>query len=218
MSCLGSIGYEGTHGAGPGIGVHRRFGAALFGRRRQVGPGLGAVWRPQGRWQYERVRFTGRCSEAAAVASMRSPRRDNLIALGGHGAMGGLGEILLVDAVTGNLQAALYDEQLGHRQVIVSLAVFARPSTPGARLHRSRGEGVVLATGSPDRTVEAARNPADRHRPLRCGDRRAVARCARCCTAGDGRWSARGVAGLRGRSAPPNGIAWQLEKIDVTTG
>ena len=91
------------------------------------------VWQrpePQGRWKYERSIYwqVQRGSRGRIYALALS---DNLIALGGHGAMGGLGEILLVDAVTGNLKTALYDEQAGHRQVIVSLAFSPDPERPG---------------------------------------------------------------------------------------
>lgn len=82
------------------------------------------VWSPTGqnsRWQYERSIYwqvqRGNRGRVYAIAS-----RGDLIAMGGHGAMGGLGEILLVNAVSGKLESVLYDEQLGHRQVIVSLA------------------------------------------------------------------------------------------------
>ncbi|MHB9065936.1 MAG: caspase family protein [Pirellulaceae bacterium] len=91
------------------------------------------VWgrpRPQGPWQCARSIYwqvqRGSRGRIYALAT-----RGNLIAFGGHGAMGGLGEILLVDALTGNLQAALYDEQIGHRQVIVSLAFSPDPRRPG---------------------------------------------------------------------------------------
>ena len=46
---------------------------------------------------------------------------DDLLAIAGHGATGHMGEILLVNARTGDLEVALVDETIGHRQVVVSL-------------------------------------------------------------------------------------------------
>lgn len=81
-------------------------------------------------WRHERSVFwqvqRGNSGRIHALAT-----RENLVAIGGHGAMGGLGEILLLDAVTGNLRAALYDERIGHRQVIVSLAFSPDPKREG---------------------------------------------------------------------------------------
>jgi WD40 repeat protein/uncharacterized caspase-like protein len=81
-------------------------------------------------WRHERSVFwqvqRGNSGRIHALAI-----RENLVAIGGHGAMGGLGEILLLDAITGNLRAALYDERIGHRQVIVSLAFSPDPKREG---------------------------------------------------------------------------------------
>lgn len=81
-------------------------------------------------WRHERSVFwqvqRGNSGRIHALAT-----RENLVAIGGHGAMGGLGEILLLDAITGNLRAALYDERIGHRQVIVSLAFSPDPKHEG---------------------------------------------------------------------------------------
>ncbi|MHB8974164.1 MAG: hypothetical protein ACYC3X_01930 [Pirellulaceae bacterium] len=178
------------------------------------------VWGPQGSqglWQYERSIYwqvqRGSRGRIYAIAS-----RDNLLALGGHGAMGGLGEILLVDAVTGNLQAALYDEQIGHRQVIVSLAFSPDPQRPGLASIDRAGKALYWQPDSQTGLWKPREiQPTD---TANYGEAIAKRLCA-----------VRGVAPLvmvDGQHVVlpvfvadprrPNGIAWQLEKIDVTTG
>ena len=82
-----------------------------------------------GHWQYERTihwqvqRGTRGRVYALAVAS-------GLLAIGGEGAMGGTGEIVLVDPVTGDFVATLFDEQNGHRQVVVALDFVDTPTGP----------------------------------------------------------------------------------------
>jgi WD40 repeat protein len=65
------------------------------------------------RWQVER----GPLGRIYALAA--SPR---LLAIAGHGAMGGMGEIVLADPATGEFQRVLIDAERGHRQVVASLA------------------------------------------------------------------------------------------------
>jgi WD40 repeat protein len=65
------------------------------------------------RWQVSRAQ-RGRVYCAAA--------RNNQIAFAGHGAMGGLGEIWIVDAFSGSLVSSLIDNVNGHTQVVVSIA------------------------------------------------------------------------------------------------
>ena len=70
------------------------------------------------RWQVNR----GARGRVYAVAL-----QGNLVAFAGNGAMGGSGEIWIVDMTTGNLVQSLFDPIRGHRQVIQSLAW--RPQT-----------------------------------------------------------------------------------------
>jgi WD40 repeat protein len=73
-------------------------------------------------WQVQR----GPSGRIQAVAAS-----GDLLAVAGYGAMGGRGEILLLDPATGILRTPLYDEQRGHRQVIVSLSLSPDPAHPG---------------------------------------------------------------------------------------
>ena len=178
------------------------------------------VWEPlgpPGHWQYERSIYwqvqRGSRGRIYALAT-----RDNLIALGGHGAMGGLGEILLVDAVTGNLQAALYDEQIGHRQVVVSLAFSPDPKRLGLASIDRAGKALYWQPDSqtglwkpreiqPTDTINYGEAIAKRLRAVR-----GMAPLVMV----DGQHMVLPVFAADPRHA--NGIAWQLEKIDVTTG
>lgn len=65
------------------------------------------------RWQVERG-DSGRIFAAAI--------QGKYAAIAGHGAMGGLGEIWIIDMTNGNLVRSLVDVNRGHRQVIASLA------------------------------------------------------------------------------------------------
>ena len=67
----------------------------------------------------------------------------NMVAMAGHGATGGLGEIWIIDLTTGNLVRSLVDANLGHRQVIASLA-WQPPK--------------VKAAGDQDSTIEDLKN------------------------------------------------------------
>lgn len=76
-------------------------------------PDHGWMHRRSIRWQVERA-TRGRIYQVAL--------RGQLAAVAGYGAMGGLGEIWIVDIETGQLQRALVDNDQGHRQVIAQLA------------------------------------------------------------------------------------------------
>ncbi|EMI20387.1 WD-40 repeat protein [Rhodopirellula maiorica SM1] len=65
------------------------------------------------RWQVQR----GPRGRIYALAA-----NGNQIAMAGHGAMGSLGEIWIVDAISGKLVRPLVDFNAGHRQVVAALA------------------------------------------------------------------------------------------------
>lgn len=71
------------------------------------------------RWQVQRG-ARGRIYAMAAAGEH--------VAFGGHGAMGGVGEILLVDPATGGHLATLFDEAAGHRQVVVAIDAVETPT------------------------------------------------------------------------------------------
>lgn len=105
------------------------------------------VWaRPEARgWSHERtIRWQvhrGPRGRIYALASGEGP-----LALAGHGAMGGLGEIALVDPATGEFKQALVDETHGHRQVVAALAM-----TPDAKRLFSMDVAGALVAWSVDR-------------------------------------------------------------------
>ncbi len=71
-----------------------------------------------------------------SIYALASAPNDGLLAIGGYGAMGSLGEILLVDPVKGTLVKVLE----GHRQTVCSLAF----SPDGKRLVSADTSGCVL--------------------------------------------------------------------------
>ena len=82
-----------------------------------------------GRWMNQRtVRWQVRRGNLGRIYALATGA--NLLAMAGHGAMGGLGEILLIDPATGELKRALVDEQNGHRQVIVGMSFSPDPNAP----------------------------------------------------------------------------------------
>lgn len=93
------------------------------------------------RWQVQRG-DRGRIYALAAAPS--------LLALAGHGAMGGLGEILLVDPATGQLSRALVDDQAGHRQVVAGLAFVSEPQQRPADAERGPARPQVFRLVSAD--------------------------------------------------------------------
>ena len=87
------------------------------------------------RWQ------VGRGLRGSIFALATAPS-DGLLAIGGYGASGGLGEILLVDPVDGRLKKTL----LGHRQTVASLSF----STDGNWLASTDTDGRSLLRKLPD--------------------------------------------------------------------
>ena len=87
-----------------------------------------------------------------------------LLAIAGHGAEGGLGEILLVDARTGDFQAALVDLKIGHRQVIVSLHFSPDPDHPGLASVDREGRTLYWRPDETGQWRAQLVQPADRER------------------------------------------------------
>ena len=94
------------------------------------------------RWSYERtVRWQIQRGTRGRVNTLAST--PEFIAMAGEGAMGGNGEILLINPRSGELEATLVDLDVGHRQVIVGLSasetangnVLASQSIDGCLVH-----------------------------------------------------------------------------------
>jgi WD40 repeat protein len=99
------------------------------------------------RWQ------VGRGLRGAIYAVADSPS-DGLLAVGGYGAMGSLGEILLVDPLSGTLSEVLET----HRQTVCSLAF----SPDGAALASSDVEGRAVLWKRPQWQPVQIRDPDDK--------------------------------------------------------
>jgi WD40 repeat protein len=93
------------------------------------------------RWTYERtVRWQiQRGTRGRIYALAAAP---NAIALAGEGAMGGNGEILLIDPKSGDLSATLNDLDRGHQQVVVGLSF--SPDNAGHTLASLSMDGCLL--------------------------------------------------------------------------
>ncbi len=80
-------------------------------------------------FEYERsVRWQVQRGQAGRIYALATG--SGTLALGGYGAMGSLGEILLVDPRTGDLQQPLWDAQHGHRQRLTSLSLSPEENDP----------------------------------------------------------------------------------------
>lgn len=91
------------------------------------------------RWQVGR-------GPRGSIQALAAAPSDGLLAFGGYGLMGGLGEIMLVDPTTGKMDAVL---DL-HRQAIASLAF----SADGKRLVSADTVGQAILWQRPDRVAE----------------------------------------------------------------
>jgi WD40 repeat protein len=158
------------------------------------------------RWGYERiVRWQiQRGTRGRIYALATSPQA---IALAGEGAMAASGEILLIDPRTGELSAALNDENAGHQQVVVAL-------------NFAPGDAQTLASLSMDGTlVQWQPNANDPDVVTHAGDdalvqRLLAGRTLSAVAAIDGN---RVVAPVYVRQA--NGrLIWQLAQYDARTG
>ena len=93
-------------------------------------------------WRYERtIRWqVQRGSRGRIYALAAAPK---LLALTGEGAMGGTGEIVLVDPTSGDFVATLFDEVQGHRQVVVSLDFVTRSKGSALASHSMDGRTLL---------------------------------------------------------------------------
>ena len=73
------------------------------------------------RWMHERtIRWQVQRGPLGRIHALAAG--SDVMALAGYGAMGGLGEILLVDPVTGELRRTLIDKNKGHKQPVVAMS------------------------------------------------------------------------------------------------
>jgi WD40 repeat protein len=89
------------------------------------------IWRQSepGRWFHERtVRWQVQRGPRGRIYALSAA--PGLIAIGGLGAMGQAGEVLLIDPASGQLVAPLDDLEKGHRERITSLAFSPDPQRP----------------------------------------------------------------------------------------
>lgn len=172
----------------------------------------GAPGLPVSDWRYQRSIYwqIQRGNKGRILALATSGAR---LAIGGHGATGGAGEILLVNARTGELEVTLHDAEIGHRRLVVALAFSPDPEQPG--LVSTDREGRTLYW-RPDETGQW------RCKVLRASDHQQY-----------GAELARGIAAFRvtpalgmldGRKAvvpipeAADRVSWRLHLVDVVTG
>jgi WD40 repeat protein len=167
------------------------------------------------RWQYERtIRWQIQRGTRGRIYSLAATPQ--VLAIGGEGAMGGTGEIVLVDPVTGRYDSTLFDEAQGHRQVVVALDFCETAAGP------------VLASQSMDgRTLLWARNESGvwRARVVVPDDRAANIAPQLAGRLLAGRSFSAVVALDSHRVCVPrhdpqqaNRIDWQLEVVDIDSG
>ena len=136
---------------------------------------------------------------------MAAAPNDGLVAFGGYGAMGSLGEILLVNPLDGSLSKVLE----GHRQTVCSLAFsadgqwLASLDAAGAVIVWKRGQWRARTLYDPDENAYGAGG---------CG-----VDCRTAETSADrrGRQRRRGAAGLRGTGFARGRLRWQLMAIQL---
>lgn len=166
-------------------------------------------------WRYERtIRWQIQRGTRGRIYALASV--PGLLAIVGEGAMGGTGEILLVNPNTGDYVATLFDEQAGHRQVVVALdfletaggAVLASQSMDGRTLlWRKNEQGLWKGRVATEDDREDGQSPALAERLL-------AHRAFSAIVALD---SHRVVVPLHEISKDGQ-IAWRLHVVDLTDG
>lgn len=170
-------------------------GARDIGRRRSLERVL--------RWQV--ARGTRGAIQAIAVSRGERP----LVAVGGSGAMGSTGEIILLDAKDGSLAAVLGGgEKPGHRNSVLALAF----SPDGEWLFSQDFDGACRAwkRGEAWRTVELAAREADRYGPARTAAVQQLPRLRPLAAVSGGRVAVPVLVSPAGASPP----VWRLELVD----
>ncbi len=168
------------------------------------------------RWSYERtIRWQIQRGTRGRINALATTKE--FVAMAGEGAMGGNGEILLIDPRSGNLLSSLVDTDGAHQQVIVSLSA------------AETAQGSVLASQSIDGClVHWEKDPAGLWKPRRlrasdsvvhAGDGSLVARLqqGRAFSAVATLGGDKVVAGVYDGQQQGHTI-WQLYAYDVANG
>jgi WD40 repeat protein len=166
------------------------------------------------RWQYERtIRWqVQRGTRGRIYALAAAP---GLLAIGGEGAMGGTGEIVLVDPTTGDFVATLFDEQHGHRQVIVALDFVETPTGPALASQSMDGRTLLWAKNEQGLWRALVVLPDDRANvEAQLAERLLRGRAFSSIVALDNHHVIVPVY----QAIEKDQIAWRLEVIDVTNG
>ncbi|MEM9657380.1 MAG: hypothetical protein AAF961_03375, partial [Planctomycetota bacterium] len=181
------------------------------------------VWRgrpkpgPQVRaWDYERtIRWQVQRATRGRIYALEAASK--YLALAGEGAMGGAGEILLVNPQTGELIDVLNDLDEGHRQVVVALS--AAPDADGATLASMSMDGCLVHWSQTDnglwravrvRGADAERHPNDSELRRRLLASRAFSAVAAV--------SARRIVAPVFVEARDGRTVWRLERFDAAAG
>ncbi len=176
------------------------------------------VWSPRDSttsgWFHRRIiRWQVNRAQRGRIYALAS--RGDEVALGGYGAMGGNGEIWIVDVHSGNLLHTLVDTTDGHRQVIVSLAW--APDGSSRLLSADLSGKIILWTADPNTGLWSHRTIIEADRSVYGNEWGDVLQRYRVTApvAWLGENSV-AVPKLVGQTPPPNGAPlWKVAKVDL---
>ncbi|MEZ6117711.1 MAG: hypothetical protein R3C28_14225 [Pirellulaceae bacterium] len=105
------------------------------------------IWHQQSAnqpWQLQKTAYWPiQRGQRGVVNTLAVTSASNVVAVAGSGAWASNGDIFLFDATTGDLQNVLFDDRIGHRQTIVSMAFSPERSNP--TLVSVDGQGKIIA-------------------------------------------------------------------------
>ena len=170
----------------------------------------------QARWAFERaVRWQIQRGNRGRVHAVSAT--PEYVAMAGVGAMGGAGEILLIDPQSGDLKATLNDLENGHRQVVIALG--SAEGAASSSIASLSMDGCLVSWSRSDEGLWRATRVRGPDGEVHANDPELVARLL------DGRrFSAVAAVNDRTVIAPAyvgqrnNRTVWRLQRYDVSTG
>lgn len=181
------------------------------------------VWRRDAQdrpWRYERtIRWQiqrGTRGRIYALAAAQDRDGKPIVAVAGEGAMGGTGEIVLIDPTTGDYVATLFDEANGHRQVVVALDYVQTPEGPALASESMDGRTILWTQNEAGLWQAKVALPDDRaaNVPPQVARQRLAGRAFLGVLALD---RERVVVAVQ-QDRRGRGIGWRLAVVNVATG